>query len=115
MLALINRRSYADLMHGTQIDIALSPAQAMLGEFLAHVRKGDVRCTACAAAWQRRWRLWRAVIAKAPRWWGARWVIQPPRRGAHWADHSRPARYGRYSLHRPRALYSRSSFRAAIR
>ena len=32
VLALINRRSYADLMHGTQIDIALSPAQAMLGE-----------------------------------------------------------------------------------
>ena len=43
VLALINRRSYADLMHGTQIDIALSPAQAMLGEFLAHVRKGDVQ------------------------------------------------------------------------
>lgn len=42
VLALINRRSYADLMHGTQIDIALSPAQAMLGEFLTHVRKGDV-------------------------------------------------------------------------
>ena len=43
VLALINRRSYADLMHGTQIDIALSPAQAMLGEFLAYVRKGDVQ------------------------------------------------------------------------
>lgn len=43
VLALINRRSYADLMHGTQIDIALSPAQAMLGELLAHVRKGDVQ------------------------------------------------------------------------
>ena len=43
VLALINRRSYADLMHGTQIDIALSPAQAMLGELLAHVRRGDVQ------------------------------------------------------------------------
>ncbi len=43
MLALINRRSYADLMHGTQIDIALSPAQALLGELLAHVRQGDVQ------------------------------------------------------------------------
>ena len=43
VLALINRRTYADLMHGTQIDIALSPAQAMLGELLAHVRKGDVQ------------------------------------------------------------------------
>ena len=43
VLALINRRSYADLMHGTQIDIALSPAQAMLGELLANVRQGDVQ------------------------------------------------------------------------
>ncbi len=30
-------------MHGTQIDIALSPAQAMLGELLAYVRRGDVQ------------------------------------------------------------------------
>ena len=43
VIALINRRAYADLMHGTQIDIALSPAQAMLGEFLAYVRRGDVQ------------------------------------------------------------------------
>ncbi len=43
VLALIERRSYADLMHGTQIDIALSPAQAMLGELLTHVRRGDVQ------------------------------------------------------------------------
>jgi trk system potassium uptake protein TrkA len=43
VLALINRRSYADLMHGTQIDIALAPAQAMLGELLAYVRRGDVQ------------------------------------------------------------------------
>ena len=43
VLALITRRSYADLMHGTEIDIALSPAQAMLGELLAHVRQGDVQ------------------------------------------------------------------------
>ena len=43
VLALINRRSSADLMHGTQIDIALSPAQAMLGELLAYVRQGDVQ------------------------------------------------------------------------
>lgn len=43
VLALINQRSYADLMHGTQIDIALTPSQAMLGELLAHVRKGDVQ------------------------------------------------------------------------
>src|SRR5690606_28700067 len=43
VLALINRRSYADLMHGTQIDIALSPSQAMLGELLTYVRRGDVQ------------------------------------------------------------------------
>lgn len=43
VLSLIHRRSYADLMHGTQIDIALSPAQAMLGELLAYVRRGDVQ------------------------------------------------------------------------
>ncbi|RZL86020.1 MAG: Trk system potassium transporter TrkA [Variovorax sp.] len=43
VLALINRRSYADLMHGTQIDIALSPGQTMLGELLAFVRQGDVQ------------------------------------------------------------------------
>ena len=30
-------------MHGTQIDIALTPSQAMLGELLAYVRKGDVQ------------------------------------------------------------------------
>jgi trk system potassium uptake protein TrkA len=43
VLALVNRRVYADLVHGTQIDIALTPAQAMLGEFLAYVRRGDVQ------------------------------------------------------------------------
>ena len=43
VIALINRRSYAELMHNTQIDIALSPAQTMLGELLAYVRQGEVR------------------------------------------------------------------------
>ena len=42
MLALINRRAYADLVQGSTIDIALSPAQAVIGELLAHVRRGDV-------------------------------------------------------------------------
>ena len=42
VLSLVNRRSYADLVHGTQIDIALSPAQAMMGELLTHIRQGDV-------------------------------------------------------------------------
>jgi len=43
VLALVDRRAYADLVHGTQIDIALTPAQAMLGQLLAHVRRGDVQ------------------------------------------------------------------------
>ena len=43
VLALINRHAYADLVHGTHIDIALTPAQAMLGELLTYVRRGDVQ------------------------------------------------------------------------
>jgi trk system potassium uptake protein TrkA len=42
VLALINRKAYADLVQGTTIDIALSPAQAVIGELLAHVRWGHV-------------------------------------------------------------------------
>jgi trk system potassium uptake protein TrkA len=42
VLALINRRAYAELVQGTQIDIAISPSQAVIGELLAHVRRGDV-------------------------------------------------------------------------
>jgi trk system potassium uptake protein TrkA len=42
VLALINRRAYADLMQGSTIDIAVSPAQTVIGELLAHVRRGDV-------------------------------------------------------------------------
>ncbi len=42
VIALINRRAYGDLMHGGQIDIAISPAQATLGSLLEHVRRGDV-------------------------------------------------------------------------
>ena len=43
VLALINRRAYADLVQGTQIDIAISPAHAVIGELLAYVRRGDVQ------------------------------------------------------------------------
>jgi trk system potassium uptake protein TrkA len=42
VLALINRRAYADLVQGTQIDIAISPSHAVIGELLAHTRRGDV-------------------------------------------------------------------------
>lgn len=42
VLSVINRRVYADLVQGTQIDIAISPSHAVLGELLAFVRRGDV-------------------------------------------------------------------------
>lgn len=42
VLALINRRAYADLVQGGPIDIAISPAQISIGDLLAHVRSGFV-------------------------------------------------------------------------
>lgn len=40
--ALITRRAYAEMLHGSAIDIAISPAQAVIGELLTHVRRGAV-------------------------------------------------------------------------
>jgi trk system potassium uptake protein TrkA len=40
VVSLINRRSYVDLLHAGEIDIAVSPAQATIGTLLAHVRRG---------------------------------------------------------------------------
>jgi trk system potassium uptake protein TrkA len=42
VLSLINRRVYADMMQGSTIDIAISPSQAVIGELLTHLRRGDV-------------------------------------------------------------------------
>jgi trk system potassium uptake protein len=42
VLALINRKAYADLVQGTTIDIAISPSHTVIGELLAFVRRGDV-------------------------------------------------------------------------
>jgi trk system potassium uptake protein len=42
VLSLINRRAYADMMQGSTIDIAVSPAHTVIGELLAHLRRGDV-------------------------------------------------------------------------
>jgi len=42
VMAVINRRAYADLVQGTQIDIAVSPSHTVIGELLAYVRRGDV-------------------------------------------------------------------------
>jgi len=41
-MALINRRAYADMLQGSTIDIAFSPAQTVIGELLADIRRGDV-------------------------------------------------------------------------
>jgi trk system potassium uptake protein TrkA len=42
VIALINRKSYGDLMQGGQIDIAVSPSYATLSALLRFVRRGDV-------------------------------------------------------------------------
>ena len=42
VIALIERRAYADMMQGSAIDITVSPAQAVIGELLMHVRRGVV-------------------------------------------------------------------------
>jgi trk system potassium uptake protein len=41
-IAIVNRRSYAELMQGSQIDVAISPAQVSIGSLLEFVRRGDV-------------------------------------------------------------------------
>ena len=42
VLAIINRRAYADMVQDGPIDIGLSPAQVSIGTLLTHVRRGDV-------------------------------------------------------------------------
>ncbi len=42
VISLINRRAYVDLVQGSRIDIAISPAQVTIGSLLAYVRNGDV-------------------------------------------------------------------------
>jgi len=42
VMALINRRAYAELLQGSAIDLIISPADAVIGELLAHVRRGAV-------------------------------------------------------------------------
>lgn len=42
VVALINRRAYAEMVQGGPIDIGISPAQVSIGTLLAHVRRGDV-------------------------------------------------------------------------
>jgi trk system potassium uptake protein TrkA len=40
-LAIINRSRYVDLVQGSALDIALSPAQITIGAILTHIRRGD--------------------------------------------------------------------------
>ncbi|MDR2838641.1 MAG: Trk system potassium transporter TrkA, partial [Azonexus sp.] len=42
VVALINRRAYAEMIEGGPIDIGISPAQVSIGALLAYVRQGDV-------------------------------------------------------------------------
>ena len=42
VVALINRKIYAELVQGGPIDIAISPALVSIGTLLTHVRRGDV-------------------------------------------------------------------------
>jgi len=42
VVALINRRAYAEMIEGGPIDIGISPAQVSIGTLLAYVRHGDV-------------------------------------------------------------------------
>ncbi len=42
VIALINRQAYGELMQGSHIDIAVSPAQATMSELLRYVRRGDI-------------------------------------------------------------------------
>ena len=41
-MASIPRRAYAEMLQGSAIDIAISPAQTVIGELLTHIRRGDV-------------------------------------------------------------------------
>ena len=42
VVALINRRAYAEMIQASAIDIAVSPAHTVIGELLTHIRRGDV-------------------------------------------------------------------------
>jgi trk system potassium uptake protein TrkA len=42
VIALINRKSYGDLMQGGQIDIAISPSYVTMSALLRFARRGDV-------------------------------------------------------------------------
>ena len=41
-IVLIQRGAYLDLVHGSELDIAVSPQQATISALLTHIRKGDI-------------------------------------------------------------------------
>ncbi|WP_394173077.1 Trk system potassium transporter TrkA [Thalassotalea litorea] len=41
-IVLVQRGAYHDLIHGSELDIAVSPQQATISALLTHVRKGDI-------------------------------------------------------------------------
>ena len=43
VISIINKSGYVDLVQGTAVDIAVSPAQVTIGALLAHIRRGDVK------------------------------------------------------------------------
>jgi trk system potassium uptake protein TrkA len=84
VLALINRRAYADMVQGGPIDIGLSPAQVSIGSLLTFVAAATWRgCTACAAAPPRRWNWWCTATARASKVVGRRIEELPVIKGAH--------------------------------
>lgn len=42
VISLINRSAYVNLVQGSEIDIAISPAQATVGPLLSKIRRGDM-------------------------------------------------------------------------
>jgi trk system potassium uptake protein len=42
VITLINNPAYVELIEGSEIDIAISPQQALMGSILQHIRRGDV-------------------------------------------------------------------------
>lgn len=42
VMTLINNPNYVDLIHGGEIDIAISPQQTTIGSLLTHIRRGDI-------------------------------------------------------------------------
>ncbi len=72
VLALINRRAYADLVQGrarrsTSRCRRRRPSSASCWRTCAAATSR--RCTACAAARPKRWRRWCAATRRARRWW----------------------------------------------